>query len=100
MFDNLKLNNLHADEVDPALQIWMTSALLKTGTSKSLSKQYLTTIQYFTLKDFKCAYVYHTSENGCQLKDIDNVEGAYDRPANAGATGKTLKDIEDISSIY
>ena len=38
--------------------------------------------------------VYHTSEIGCQLKDIDNVEGAYDRPANAGATEKTLKDIE------
>ena len=56
LFDNLKLNNLHADEVDPALQIWMTRALLKTGTSNSHSKQYLTTIQCFTLKDFKCAY--------------------------------------------
>ena len=68
---------------------------MKAGTLNSQSKQYLTTVKHsmFHTERFQMR-VNHTSENGCQLKDIDNVEGAYDRPANAGATGKTLKDIE------
>ena len=70
--------------------------------------------------------VYHRSENGCQLKDIDDVEGecgcfhrkdierhckiikihlqyiegAYDRPPNTKDIERNCKILKDTSSIY